>query len=83
MCILLLSGELAYHGHRVKIFDSNKEALNKVFSRLKEDRHMLQKDGLLAQENFLVLKLRLYYMLHCNAALSSYFYVKPFRNRRP
>lgn len=54
MYVLPFSGELAYHGHRVKIFDSSKDALNKVFSRLKEDRHMLQKDGLLAQENFLV-----------------------------
>ncbi|XP_076442203.1 3-hydroxybutyryl-CoA dehydrogenase-like [Babylonia areolata] len=48
-----IAGELAYHGHRVKIYDQNKDALNKVFSRLQEDRSMLQKDGLLAQENFL------------------------------
>lgn len=48
-----IAGEMAYHGHRVKIFDSSKDALNKVFSHLQEDRRMLQKDGLLAQENFL------------------------------
>ncbi|KAL8571994.1 hypothetical protein ACOMHN_057677 [Nucella lapillus] len=48
-----MAGELAYHGHRVKMFDSNKDALNKVFSRLQEDRHMLHKEGLLEQEQFL------------------------------
>lgn len=48
-----IAGEMAYHGHRVKMFDTNKDSLNKVCLRLKEDRHMLQKDGLLLQENFL------------------------------
>lgn len=48
------TGELAYHGHRVKMFDSNKDALNKVFSRLQEDRKLLKKEGLMAHDNFLV-----------------------------
>ncbi|PVD25961.1 hypothetical protein C0Q70_13627 [Pomacea canaliculata] len=48
-----IAGELAYHGHRVKMFDSNKDALNKVFSRLQEDRKLLKKEGLMAHDNFL------------------------------
>jgi hypothetical protein len=38
------------------MFDSIKESLDKVYTRLAEDRRMLQKEGLLAQENFLVIK---------------------------
>lgn len=48
-----IAGELAYHGHRVKLFDHNTDALNNVFSRLQEDRAMLKKEGLMMQEQFM------------------------------
>lgn len=48
-----IAGELAYHGHRVKIFDQNSSTLDKVFSRLQEDQAMLKKEGLMIQEHFL------------------------------
>ncbi|XP_041354547.1 3-hydroxybutyryl-CoA dehydrogenase-like [Gigantopelta aegis] len=48
-----IAGELAYHGHRVKIFDSNGNALDKVFERLQDDKRMLHEEGLIPQEKFI------------------------------
>ncbi|ESO90070.1 hypothetical protein LOTGIDRAFT_164373 [Lottia gigantea] len=48
-----IAGEMAYHGHRVKITDNNLDNLNKVFERLQEDRKMLKQDGLLPHDNFI------------------------------
>lgn len=50
----MASGELAYHGHRVKIWDVNIEALNAVYRILEEDKKQLTEDGLLFQKNFVV-----------------------------
>jgi len=47
-----LAGELAYHGHRVKIFDSNVQTLNKVRNILEDDKKQLYREGLLPQKNF-------------------------------
>ncbi|XP_048735230.1 3-hydroxybutyryl-CoA dehydrogenase-like [Ostrea edulis] len=47
-----IAGELAYHGHRVKIWDVNIEALNAVYRILEEDKKQLTEDGLLFQKNF-------------------------------
>jgi hypothetical protein len=52
--IFLVSGELAYHGHRVKIWDINITALNSVYKVLEEDKKLLRDDGLLFQKNFVV-----------------------------
>ncbi|XP_014787242.1 probable 3-hydroxybutyryl-CoA dehydrogenase isoform X1 [Octopus bimaculoides] len=48
-----LLGALAYHGHRVKMYDNNTETLNKAYSVIEEDKNMLRQEGLLLQKNFL------------------------------
>ncbi|OQR71800.1 hypothetical protein BIW11_01433 [Tropilaelaps mercedesae] len=45
-------GDLVYHGHEVRAYDSNSEALDKLLLRLAEDTKILRKDGLLNQPNF-------------------------------
>lgn len=42
-------GDLAYHGHEVRAYDSNAESLDKLLLRLAEDTKVLRKDGLLNQ----------------------------------
>lgn len=54
MQLLLSSGELAYHGHRIKLYDSNISALNSAFQRIEEDRRCLIEEGLLPTKNFVV-----------------------------
>lgn len=44
-------GDLAYHGHEVRAYDSSPEALDKLLLRLAEDTKILRKDGLLNQPN--------------------------------
>ncbi|KAL5008765.1 hypothetical protein ScPMuIL_014346 [Solemya velum] len=48
-----IAGEMAYHGHRVKIYDSNIAALNLVFERLEEDKKNLREEGLMLHKNFI------------------------------
>ncbi|ELU17936.1 hypothetical protein CAPTEDRAFT_222534 [Capitella teleta] len=48
-----IAGEMAYHGHRVRIFDSNLNALNSVYQRLEEDKQTLRNEGLLPHKNFI------------------------------
>jgi len=48
------SGELAYHGHRVKMYDANTDSLNSAFERIEEDKQHLRQEGLLPQLNFIV-----------------------------
>ena len=52
MC--LGTGEMAYHGHRVKMYDSSVSSLNSAHERIEEDKRQLQKDGLLPHPNFIV-----------------------------
>lgn len=47
-------GELAYHGHRVKIWDVSIPALNAVYNIIEDDKKQLREDGLLFQKNFVV-----------------------------
>ena len=56
---LYVTGELAYHGHRVKIHDSNVANLNSVHLRMEEDKAKLMKEGLLLSKNFVVSKIKL------------------------
>ncbi|CAN7984839.1 unnamed protein product [Ixodes hexagonus] len=44
-----VAGELAYHGHEVRVYDSLPEALDRVQPRLAEDRKVLRECGLLQQ----------------------------------
>ncbi|KAK3702725.1 hypothetical protein RRG08_042711 [Elysia crispata] len=48
-----IAGELAYHGHRVKIYDKNSASLNKVRDILNSDTKELREDGLITQAQFL------------------------------
>ena len=50
----LSSGELAYHGHRVKMFDSQTANLNSAFARIEEDKQHLREEGLLTTNEFVV-----------------------------
>jgi len=55
-------GELAYHGHRVKMYDANIDSLNSAYERIEEDKQHLRQDGLLPQLNFIVCMV----LLSCN-----------------
>ncbi|XP_060067580.1 probable 3-hydroxybutyryl-CoA dehydrogenase [Ylistrum balloti] len=48
-----IAGELAYHGHRVKIYDSSIKNLNSVYQRMEEDKKNLREEGLLLQKSFI------------------------------
>ncbi|GFS14626.1 3-hydroxybutyryl-CoA dehydrogenase [Elysia marginata] len=48
-----IAGELAYHGHRVKIHDKSATSLNKVHEVLKYDLQQLRAEGLISQAQFL------------------------------
>lgn len=56
MCVncVKCAGELAYHGHRVKMYDANTDSLNSAYERIEEDKQHLRQDGLLPQLNFIV-----------------------------
>ncbi len=45
---------MAYHGHRVKLFDNNIDALNSAHERMEEDKKQLREEGLLPHKNFIV-----------------------------
>ena len=45
---------MAYHGHRVKIYDVNPAALSTVQANLEDDKNELRKDGLMMHPTFLV-----------------------------
>lgn len=48
-----IAGEIAYHGHRVKIHDVNPSCLNSIYCRMKMDKEELQKEGLLTTEEYM------------------------------
>lgn len=48
-----IAGELAYHGHEVRLYDRSPETLDRVQLRIKEDKRLLTEDGLLLSPNFL------------------------------
>ncbi|XP_064623519.1 probable 3-hydroxybutyryl-CoA dehydrogenase [Lineus longissimus] len=47
-----IAGELAYHGHRVKIYDHNINSLNSTYERIEEDKKALREGGLMTHKNF-------------------------------
>lgn len=47
-----IAGELAMHGHEVRMYDVVSEALDRVHPRLVEDRKALRECGLLRQPGF-------------------------------
>ncbi|XP_063958432.1 3-hydroxybutyryl-CoA dehydrogenase-like isoform X2 [Lytechinus pictus] len=48
-----IAGCMAYHGHRVKIFDVNASALSVVQENLDQDKDELHRDGLMTHPKFL------------------------------
>ncbi|GAB6027713.1 hypothetical protein CHUAL_001949 [Chamberlinius hualienensis] len=48
-----IAGELAYHGHCVKVYDNNPKALQSVFTRLQQDKAELKEAGILKQQTFI------------------------------
>lgn len=49
-------GDLAANGHRVKVHDTNVDALNSIYKRVEEDRKSMFDEGLIAQNTFPVRK---------------------------
>ena len=50
----LFVGEMAYHGHRVRLYDNNVKSLNSAYMRIEEDKKYLHEQGLLLHKNFVV-----------------------------
>lgn len=48
-----IAGEMAYHGHRVKIHDVNVACLDSIYSRMESDKEELRSDGLLLTTNYI------------------------------
>lgn len=47
-----IAGNLAYHGHTVKLHDRSTQILNSVPLRIEEDKQELKQDGILLQPNY-------------------------------
>ncbi|KAK2192439.1 hypothetical protein NP493_31g03001 [Ridgeia piscesae] len=43
---------MAYHGHRVRLYDNNVKSLNSAYMRIEEDKKYLHEQGLLLHKNF-------------------------------
>ncbi|CAD5121622.1 DgyrCDS10116 [Dimorphilus gyrociliatus] len=48
-----IAGEMAYHGHKVKLYDSNLTALNAVYDKIEEDKEWMKSEGLLSNNTFI------------------------------
>ncbi|KAG1665259.1 putative 3-hydroxybutyryl-CoA dehydrogenase [Nymphon striatum] len=48
-----VAGDLAYHGHQVRIYDKSKLMLDSVNSRMQQDKEQLLDDGILCHPNFI------------------------------
>ncbi|XP_078001048.1 putative 3-hydroxybutyryl-CoA dehydrogenase [Glandiceps talaboti] len=48
-----IAGDMAYHGHRVKIYDQNAAALDAFHANLEDDKLELKNEGLMTHPNFL------------------------------
>ena len=53
MCTCI-AGELAYYGHRVKVYDRNGQALERASQVLEEQKDKLRREELMITRNFLV-----------------------------
>ncbi|RNA05873.1 peroxisomal fatty acid beta-oxidation multifunctional AIM1-like [Brachionus plicatilis] len=47
-----IAGEFAYHGHRVKCYDNNIQALNSVFTKFQADKAQLYDDHVIESPDF-------------------------------
>lgn len=48
-----IAGEMAYHGHRVKLYDADVNTLNLAYGRIEEDKRQMREEGLLASNSFI------------------------------
>ena len=56
---------MAYHGHRVILYDNDLKSLNSAYTKLEEDKKYLHEQGLLFHKNFVVRsKLFIYSSVH-------------------
>lgn len=51
---MIFLGELAYHGHEVRVYDKSPETLDYIRLRVQEEKNLLSEDGLLMPTGFLV-----------------------------
>lgn len=45
---------MAYHGHKVKLYDNNLGALNAAYDKIEEDKEWMKSEGLLTNNTFIV-----------------------------
>ena len=48
------TGELAYHGHRVKVYDRSRQALERASNVLEEHKEQLRREECMITPNFVV-----------------------------
>ena len=49
-----IAGDLAFHGHTVRVWDAKPEPMDKMHERLAYEKKRLKQDGLMARPDFLV-----------------------------
>ena len=70
-----IAGEFAYHGHRVKCYDNNVQALNSVYQRYQSDKAELFNDQIVDSLQFTgFLNFRLKFKLVNNLLVIKMFY---------
>lgn len=52
--VLSCTGELAYHGHRVKVYDRSRQALDHAHNVLGDHKEKLRREELMITCNFVV-----------------------------
>ena len=52
--VFAVVGELAYHGHRVKVYDRSSQALEQAHNVLEEHKDKLRREELMITRNFVV-----------------------------
>jgi len=55
-----IAGELAYHGHRVKVYDRSRQALERASNVLEEHKEQLRREECMITPNFVVSMIQQY-----------------------
>ena len=59
-------GELAYHGHRVKVYDRSRQALEKASNVLEEHKKQLRREECMINRDFVVRLIQQYHSCYNN-----------------
>ena len=59
-------GELAYHGHRVKVYDRSRQALEKASNVLEEHKEQLRREECMINRDFVVRLIQQYHSCYNN-----------------